>query len=162
MKLIILLSIFYVSFSYGDGGKKHIDALYKRVQDHWKKNPGKWARSLGSSAKDASIKARGMCNYYLKELIYEPNFQQLYPMLKEDGYPKGVFNIENCAKGVFKSCMDDKKYVDLVRELKKNSLAYFNRKEKYKHLHTQTIYKYYDSMMSCRERFGKSVLEFFK
>jgi len=162
MKWILLLSVFYASFSHGDDGNKHIDALYKRIKEHWKKNPGQWAKNLNNSGKEASIKARGKCTYYLKELLYEPNFQQLYPMLKEDGYPKGIFNIESCAKGVFKSCMDDKNYVELVRELKKNGLVYFKRKAKYKHLHTQTIYKFYDSMSSCKERFGKSVLEYFK
>ena len=154
--------VFYTSFSHGDNGNKHIDALFDRIKTHWKKNPGNWAKNLSSSGKEASIKARGKCSYYLKELIYEPNFQQLYPLLKEDGYPKAIFNIEGCAKGVFKSCMDDKKYTELVRELKKNSLVYFDRKKKYKHLHTQTIYKYYDSMIDCKERFGKSVLKYFK
>ncbi len=148
--------------AHADNDNLHIDALYKRVKDYWKKNPGKWARNLNNRSKESSIKARNKCTYYLKELIYEPNFSQLYPMLKKDGLPKSIFNVEDCAKKAFKSCMDDKNYLDLVKELGKNNTAYFNPKERYKHLHTQTIYKYYDKMVGCREKFAKSVYKFFK
>ena len=162
MKLIILLPLFFVSTAHGDSDKKYIDALYKRVKKYWKKNPGQWAKNLSSSSKESSIKARNKCTYYLKEFLYEPNFKQLYPMLKKDGLPKSIFNVEDCANKAFKSCMDDKKYLDLVKELGKNDILYFDRKKRYKHLHTQTIYKYYDKMVSCREKFAKSVYNFFK
>ncbi len=162
MKLIMLLPLFFVTMAHADNDNKYIDALYKRIKNYWKKNPGKWARSLSNNSKDSSIKARNKCTYYLKELLYEPNFSQLYPMLKKDGLPKSIFNVEKCAKKAFKSCMDDNDYLNLVKELGKNNTVYFNPKERYKHLHTQTIYKYYDQMVSCRENFARSVYKFFK
>ena len=162
MKIMILLPIFFMSLAHGNNDERHVNDLYKRVKNYWKKNPGTWARSLSNKSKESSIKARNKCTYYLKELLYEPNFKQLYSMLKKDGIPKSIFNVESCAKKEFKSCMDDKNYLDLVKELRNNNTAYFNPKERYKHLHTKTIYKYYDKMANCREEFAKSVYKFFK